>query len=78
MTKRIHLDPQYLLERSKELPRQDPFPLSNLVIGMSARPPKTVGMPITRPENVGLPPKYSAYLADEDTMMKNETFGGWR
>lgn len=70
--------PILVLVRSTESARQGPFPLSSLVMGMSARPPNTVGMPITRPAKVGLPPKYSAYLLDDETMMKNDTFGDQR
>ena len=43
--------------------------------GINAIPEKTVGMPITRPEKVAVPPRYSAYLLDDDTMMKKEIYG---
>lgn len=39
---------------------------------MSARPENAVGIPMTRPENVAEPPKWSAYADDDETMMKNE------
>jgi hypothetical protein len=48
-----------------------PLPPSDLTSGTSTIPDMTVGMPITSPENVELPPKYSAYLLPEETMMKN-------
>ena len=37
-------------------------------------PEMTVGMPITSPENVELPPRYSAYLLPEETTTKNVVF----
>jgi hypothetical protein len=35
----------------------------------------TVGIPMMSPENVELPPRYSAYLLPEETMMKNVVCG---
>lgn len=50
------------------------LPLSYLVIGMSAMPLNKVGIPIMIPEKVALPPRYSAYLLEEEIMMKKESF----
>ena len=52
------------------------LPLSDLVIGISAIPLNKVGIPITIPEKVALPPRYSAYLLEEEIMMKKESFRG--
>ena len=41
---------------------------------MSAIPLNKVGIPITIPEKVAFPPRYSAYLLEEEIMMKNESF----
>lgn len=40
--------------------------------GMRAKPENTVGIPMTRPENVDVPPKCSAYRFEEDTIMKKD------
>ena len=50
------------------------LPLSDLTSGTSAIPDMTAGIPITSPENFELPPKYSAYLLPEETMMKNVVY----
>jgi hypothetical protein len=47
------------------------LPPSRLTSGTSVIPETTVGIPMTSPENVELPPRYSAYLLPEETMMKN-------
>jgi hypothetical protein len=39
-------------------------------------PEKTIGMPMTSPENAALPPKCSAYLLPEETMTKNVVCAG--
>lgn len=52
------------------------LPLSYLVIGTSAMPLNKVGIPITIPEKVAFPPRYSVYLLEEEIMMKNESFRG--
>ena len=50
-------------------------PWSSFVSGINASPEKTVGIPITRPENVAVPPRYSAYWSEEDTIIKNDICG---
>ena len=52
------------------------LPPSYFIIGMSAIPAKTTGIPMTRPENVGVPPRCFAYSLDEETTMKNVTYEG--
>jgi hypothetical protein len=51
------------------------LPPSRLTSGTSVIPEMTVGIPMTSPENVELPPRYSAYLLPEETMMKNVVCG---
>ena len=46
------------------------LPLSCLVSGTSTIPLNKFGMPITTPEKVAFPPKYSAYLLEEEIRMK--------
>lgn len=36
-------------------------------------PENSVGIPMTRPEKVDVPPRCCAYALDDDTMMKNDT-----
>jgi hypothetical protein len=43
-------------------------PPSYLVKGIRARPEKTVGIPMVKPENSAEPPRYSAYNAAEETV----------
>jgi len=52
------------------------IPLSYLVKGIKASPANTVGIPMTMPEKVAFPPKYSAYLLDEETTIKNDNYVG--
>ena len=47
--------------------------MSIFIKGSKAMPENTVGIPITRPEKVDVPPKCPAYSFDEDTMMKKDT-----
>ena len=47
-------------------------PWSSFRSGKSARPENTVGIPMTRPEKVDVPPRNWAYALDEDTIMKKE------
>jgi hypothetical protein len=54
----------------------DRLPPSCLTSGTSIIPEMTVGIPITSPENVALPPRYSAYLLPEETMIKNVVCAG--
>jgi hypothetical protein len=53
-------------------------PLSYLVKGIRASPANTAGIPMTIPEKVAFPPKYSAYLFDDETTMKNDTYENHR
>lgn len=39
---------------------------------MRVRAEMNVGIPMTRPENVSLPPNRSAYTLDDGTIMKKE------
>jgi hypothetical protein len=57
--------------------RWDCLPPSRLTSGTSVIPEMTVGMPMTSPENVALPPRCSAYLLPEETMMKNVVCAAW-
>ena len=47
------------------------LPPSRLTSGTRVMPEMTLGMPMTSPEKVALPPKSSAYLLPEETMIKN-------
>lgn len=49
------------------------LPPSYFIIGMRATPANTTGIPMTRPENVGVPPRCCAYSLDEETTMKKVT-----
>jgi hypothetical protein len=51
-------------------------PLSYCVKGIKESTANPVGMPMTIPEKVAFPPKYSAYLFADETMMKNDTYMG--
>jgi len=50
------------------------LPPSCLTSGISIIPEMTVGIPMTSPENVVLPPRCSAYLLPEETMTKNVVY----
>lgn len=52
------------------------LPLSYCVKGIKESTAKPVGMPITIPEKVAFPPKYSAYSFADETMMKNDIYVG--
>jgi hypothetical protein len=43
---------------------------------MSVIPLNKVGIPITIPEKVAFPPRYSTYLLEEEITMKKESFRG--
>jgi len=49
-------------------------PLSYLAKGIRANPANTAGMPMTTPEKVAVPPKYSAYPFDDETTMKKDNY----
>jgi len=64
---------KYCLKRRRH---HQNIPLSYFVKGIKESPAKAVGMPMIIPEKVAFPPKYSAYLFDDETTMKNETCEG--
>lgn len=47
-------------------------PLSVLVIGNKAIPENKVGIPMTSPEKVAVPPRCSAYALADETMLKKD------
>jgi hypothetical protein len=55
----------------REVSNRD-LPLSSFIKGSKERPEKTVGMPMTTPENVDVPPRCWAYSFDDDTMIKKD------
>lgn len=57
---------------------RDITPLSYLVKGIKVSPANAAGIPMTTPEKVAFPPKYSAYLSDDEMMMKNDNYENHR
>ena len=50
------------------------LPLSSFIRGSKERPEKTVGIPMTTPENVDVPPRCWAYSLEDDTMIKKDIY----
>ena len=49
-------------------------PSSILIKGIRHMPEMSIGIPMTTPENVAVPPKCSAYKLEDETMIKNESW----